>query len=73
MLDTQEFADALRLGVARSGLGDGRRLAEANYTSLAGAILDYLKTHIEVKVPAGTLQVGGDNSGPNETVTCEVS
>lgn len=71
-LDVQEFADALRMGVARSGLEDGRRLTEANYTSMAGAILDYLKTHMEVTLPAGTLQVDGDNSEPNEAVTCEV-
>jgi hypothetical protein len=71
-LDVQEFADALRLGVARSGLADGRRISEANYTSLAGTILEYLKTHMEVTLPAGTLQVNGDNSEPNEAVQCEV-
>ena len=72
-LDAQEFAEAIRLGIARSGLSNNARAAEINYLPLAMAIVEYLKSHLQVTLPAGTLNVGGDGSSGNDSVNCEVS
>lgn len=76
MLDPYEFADALRAGVIRSGLADGKNAADAGYVSLAGAILDYLKTHLEVTVPGEAFQREHPAPSPLSTlsdVRCRVS
>jgi hypothetical protein len=68
MLDAQQFADAIRLGVQRSGLAAGRSAADAGYLSLAGTLIEYLKDNLEVTVPANAL---APESGPS-SIRCEV-
>ncbi|MCD6024098.1 MAG: hypothetical protein K0Q91_1014 [Fibrobacteria bacterium] len=53
MLEVKEFAEALRHGIARSGLGRGKPPSEAGYVSLAGTLLEYLRENLEVTVPPG--------------------
>lgn len=73
MLDPHEFAEVLRAGVLRSGLANGKSPAEAGYVSLAGSILEYLKTHLEVTVPAGSLRAPSDDDDGSPAVKCRVS
>jgi hypothetical protein len=71
MLDAREFAEALRQGVIRSGLTEGRGAADARYLSLAGTIVEYLKKNLEVTVPAGVLPAAAQSESP--AVRCRVS
>ena len=56
MLDAVKFAEALRAGVARSGLAGGKPLLEAGYVSLAGSVIEYLKANLEVTVRVEDVQ-----------------
>jgi hypothetical protein len=72
MLDAQGFAEALRKGVARSGLAVDARIAEAGYLSLAGTILAYLKENLEVTVSSDRIREAAGGASDRAEVECRI-
>ncbi len=58
--------------MSRSGL-DARAAAalEIHYLPLAMAVVEYLKSHLQVTVPAASFNV--DGGAPNDSISCGVS